>query len=294
MKRLAVIAHEKNDVIASEIDDENDTYSMLKLKILSTIKFIRSRKKRADIESMYDQVMKTNSPKLQISSIDEVLSKLIDHNLVSNKKTSAGLDSFRMLTEEPVDDQIYFSILDRDKKSSEQLSDDSQGIPDSCQINVVPPINTSILDISTEFVTENQDMEKIEAQLIAIKSYIKCEISNIDQKIKSLYECFNGVKETETSNEVLQKNVTFLQNELIRKNEVIKSFFETETFILETVSKPSLEGEKKEEEVSPTRNEIIEDKQWKKQSSGKKDKNGPKNIYIGNLSLDTQMDDIYV
>ena len=56
--------------------------------------------------------MKTNSPKLQISSIDEVLSKLIDHNLVSNKKTSAGLDSFRLLTEEPVDDQIYFSILD--------------------------------------------------------------------------------------------------------------------------------------------------------------------------------------
>ena len=75
--------------------------------------------------------------------------------MVSNKKTSAGLDSFRMLIEEPVDDQIYFSILDRDKKSSEQLSDDSQGIPDSCQINVVPPINTSILDISTEFVTEN-------------------------------------------------------------------------------------------------------------------------------------------
>ena len=259
MKRLAVIAHEKNDVIASEIDDENDTYSMLKLKILSAIKFIRSRKKRADIESMYDQVMKTNSPKLQISSIDEVLSKLIDHNLVSNKKTSAGLDSFRMLTEEPVDDQIYFSILDRDKKSSEQLSDDSQGIPDSCQINVVPPINTSILDISTEFVTENlcgsktkennliasfktetprfsknstiasiptdcdtpqlanivvklstnQDMEKIEAQLIAMKSYIKYEVSNINQKIKSLYECFNGVKETEKSNEVLQKMLLF-------------------------------------------------------------------------------------
>ena len=44
MKRLAVIAHEKNDVIASEIDDENDTYSMLKLKILSAIKFIRSKK----------------------------------------------------------------------------------------------------------------------------------------------------------------------------------------------------------------------------------------------------------
>ena len=52
-------------------------------------------------------------------------------------------------------------------------------------------------------------MEKIEAQLIAIKSYIKFEISNIDQKIKSLYEYFNGVKETEKSNEVLQKMLLF-------------------------------------------------------------------------------------
>ena len=41
--------------------------------------------------------MKMNSSNLEIL-IDEVLSKLIDHNLVSNKKTSAGLDSFRVLT----------------------------------------------------------------------------------------------------------------------------------------------------------------------------------------------------
>ena len=52
-------------------------------------------------------------------------------------------------------------------------------------------------------------MEKIEAQLIAMKSYIKCEISNIGQKIKSLCECLNGVKETEKSNEVLQKMLLF-------------------------------------------------------------------------------------
>ena len=52
-------------------------------------------------------------------------------------------------------------------------------------------------------LSTNQDTEKIEAQLIAKKSYIKCDISNIDKKIKPLYECFNGVKETEKSNEVL-------------------------------------------------------------------------------------------
>ena len=116
-----------------------------------------------------------------------------------------------------------------------------------------------------------------------MKSYIKCEIYNIDQKIKSLYECFNGVKETEKSNEVLQKNVTFLPNELIRKDEIIKSLFETHTSVLKTVSKPSVREEKEEEEVSPTRNEIIEKIQWQKQSSGKKTKNETKSIYIGNL-----------
>ena len=86
--------------------------------------------------------------------IDEVLSKLIDYNLVSIKLISVRLDLFRVLTEEPIDHQIYFSISDRDKNSSEQLTDDSQGIPDSSQINALPPISTSILVISTEFVTE--------------------------------------------------------------------------------------------------------------------------------------------
>ena len=60
-----------------------------------------------------------------------------------------------MLTEEPEDDQIYFSISDSDKNSSEQLTNDSRGMRDSSPINTVPPINTSVLDISTEFVTEN-------------------------------------------------------------------------------------------------------------------------------------------
>ena len=88
-------------------------------------------------------------------------------------------------------------------------------------------------------------------------------------------------------------NVTFLQNELIRKYEIIKSLLETQTSILETLSKPSVEEEKEEEEVSSTRNEIIQETQWQKQQSGKKNKNEPENIYIGSLSLNTKIDDLY-
>ena len=47
-------------------------------------------------------------------------------------------------------------------------------------------------------------MMRTEAQPIAMKSYIKC-----DKKIKSLYECFNDVKETEKPNKVLQKILLF-------------------------------------------------------------------------------------
>ena len=58
---------------------------------------------------------------------------------------------------------------------------------------------------------------------------------------------------------MLQKNITFLQNESIKKDEIIKSLLEKQTSILETVSKLPVEEEKEEEGVSLTRNENIEE-----------------------------------
>ena len=59
------------------------------------------------------------------------------------------------MTKEPADDQIYFRILDKDKNSIEQLTHDSEGIPDSSQVSAVPIINTSISHVSTKFVMES-------------------------------------------------------------------------------------------------------------------------------------------
>ena len=117
-----------------------------------------------------------------------------------------------------------------------------------------------------------------------MKSYKKCEISNINQKIKSLHECLNSTRETEKSNAMLQNNVTFLQNELIRKEEITKTL----TSVLVTVSKPSVG-----QEVAQTRNEIMEEIQWQKRSSCKKNKEEPKNMFIGNLSLNIKTDDLH-
>lgn len=44
---------------------------------------------------------------------------------------------------------------------------------------------------------------------------------------------------------ILQKNVAFLQNELIGKDEVIKTLLETQTSILQTVSNSSVGEEEK-------------------------------------------------
>lgn len=46
---------------------------MLKLKILSAIKFIGSNKKRTDIESLHDQLFISNAFNLEKSLIDKVL-----------------------------------------------------------------------------------------------------------------------------------------------------------------------------------------------------------------------------
>ena len=73
---------------------------------------------------------------------------------------------------------------------------------------------------------DNQTSEKIEVQLTVMKRYTKCEIFNFDQNIKSLYECFNGLRETEKSIEILQKHFNFLQNEL-RNDEITKTLLET-------------------------------------------------------------------
>lgn len=48
-----------------------------------------------------------NATNLEKSSIAEVLSKLTDNNLVSNKKTSVAVDSVRVMTEESGD---YISV----------------------------------------------------------------------------------------------------------------------------------------------------------------------------------------
>ena len=66
-----------------------------------------------------------------------------------------------------------------------------------------------------------QSILKAEAQISALKSYVKCEISGLNNKMDSLNERFNHLMHNETSHskafELLQESVTFLQRELVQK-----------------------------------------------------------------------------
>ena len=83
----------------------------------------------------------------------------------------------------------------------------------------------------------SQKKWKVEAQVLALKRYAKCEISSINNNIESLFEPLNKMSSTEyKALEILQENISFLQKELTSKDEIIKALIETETSIFESVS----------------------------------------------------------
>ena len=87
-----------------------------------------------------------------------------------------------------------------------------------------------------------------------MKSYLKSLISIKKLKFVWLFEQRERNKKIRCNT---AKNVSFLQNALIRKKEIIKTLSEIQTSILDIVSNSS--KEKEEEGIAPTRNEIIKE-----------------------------------
>ena len=81
----------------------------------------------------------------------------------------------------------------------------------------------------------------MEAIFSALKGYIDCEISILnskdDQFIESLKETVTKREKRESSStEILQKNIRFLQEELLTKNDLIKSLMETQAVAFEAIT----------------------------------------------------------
>ena len=102
---------------------------------------------------------------------------------------------------------------------------------------------------------------KIEALIMALKSYVSCEISMINAKLTSFFEHINKTISNlnyrqDKHLESLHDNISFLQKELLIKNEIIKGLTETRTVVLDTTSTSQrmLTGNKKSSDAPETPN----------------------------------------
>ena len=102
-----------------------------------------------------------------------------------------------------------------------------------------PPLQNTFTP--TTKLESDMSTVKIEALITALKSYVSCEMSMINVKLTSFCEHMNkaigNFNNREDKNlESLQDNISFLQKELLMKNEIIKSLTETQSVVLDTIS----------------------------------------------------------
>ena len=88
----------ENNQVTEADDDTLNTSVNESLQILNAIEIIRNKdKKRPDIDTIYDYIMRTEASNTDITLIENVVKELIRQNILINKKTTQGLDSFIIL-----------------------------------------------------------------------------------------------------------------------------------------------------------------------------------------------------
>ena len=88
----------ENNQVTEADDDTLNTSVNESRQILNAIEIIRNKeKKRPDIDTIYDYIMRTEASNTDITLIENVVKELIRQNILINKKTTQGLDSFMIL-----------------------------------------------------------------------------------------------------------------------------------------------------------------------------------------------------
>ena len=211
--------------------ENTETSSSFKPKILCAIDRIKEKKRRPDIESIYDYLFRTEASNIDKVSIELILNELVKENVLVNKKTSLG-DSFRRINTP----QNLVNSLHSDSCSNNELTiTESVNSEESTADNNTPSTHAEIQTPLTtndnlSSLTKHSDKAflNMEATFSALKGYIDCETlilnSKVDLFIKSLKETITKVEKRERNNiEILQENIRFLQKELLAKNDLVKS-----------------------------------------------------------------------
>ena len=99
--------------------------------------------------------------------------------------------------------------------------------------NVNTPLPQNKSNIS--FEEHQQFIYRIEAQMSALKSHMKCELSTMSSKIDSLSEFvntkINNLNDQQKILETLRENIKLLQVELQTKSDIIKNLLDTQSAV---------------------------------------------------------------
>ena len=234
----------KKLTITNDLEKTTEISTLFKPNILCAVDRIKEKKKRPDIESVYDYLSRTEASNIQKISIELILNELVKENVVVNKKTSIR-DSFRRINTLP----NLVNPLHTDSCPNNELTiTESVNRGESTADNNSPSIHA---DIQTPLTTNGnissltKDSDKafmnMEATFSVLKGYINREISilnsKVDQFVESLKERITKIEKRESSSiEILQENIRFPQKELLAKNDLIKSLMETQTVALEAIT----------------------------------------------------------
>ena len=192
---------------------ESTEFSLFKQKILEVIDTIRTKKKRADINSIYKQLCRNQASNIDEKAIARFVSELTKLNEIVNKKTNYD-DSFSKvickadkqvttllanMTSEidstlPIDCSICTPANEFSKSNDNTNQNDLQTEDENIS-EVTPFINNTVCTpmISNEKNVsrkEDKKIERIEAELAVIKNHLKCEIANMNSKIESISKSF--------------------------------------------------------------------------------------------------------
>ena len=85
-----------------------------------------------------------------------------------------------------------------------------------------------------------QDIRNIRAQFSVRKSYAICEFLPLNQKISSqsenLKKAVNNINVQNRNVDLFHENIKILQNELLQKNEIIKSLMKIQSTVFNSMS----------------------------------------------------------
>ena len=232
--------------ITNDLEKTTEISSLFKPKILCAIDRIKEKKKRPDIDSIYDYLSRTEASNIDKISIELILNELVKENVVVNKKTSLG-DSFRRINTPPnLVNPLHTDSCPNNELTITESVNRAESTADnntpSTHADIQTPLTTND-NISSLTKHSDKAFMNMEAKFSALKGYIDCEISilnsKVDQFIESLKETITKIEKLDSisnSIKILQENIRFLQKELLAKNDLIKSLKETQTVVLEAIT----------------------------------------------------------